>query len=97
MCCIYHKARQVGESSSEDDSDSSSSSDDGSAGDSEPDSSKARMGGKGKKRRQHGHSHDHGDDGEQRACRVDGKGGGKKTSPNAYEKMPKRGSTQVVK
>ncbi|KAF2273205.1 uncharacterized protein EI97DRAFT_452506 [Westerdykella ornata] len=94
VCCIYHKPREVGESSDESSSDSSSDSD----SDSEPDSSRARpVGGRktGRGRKPHNHDHDHGehdhDHGEgpsqqpkpRRRPR-------RKPSPNAYEKMPKR-------
>jgi len=83
VCCIFHKTREVGESSSEDDS---SSSDDSEAGSSPSDDGGARpVGGKrrgrGKRRHGPGHEHEHGD-----GC---GHGAERKPSPNAYEKMPK--------
>ncbi|CAG8946257.1 unnamed protein product [Penicillium salamii] len=82
VCCIYHKARPVGESSSEE---SSSSSD--SDSDSEDDRRTARM----KSRRTHPHNHDHDHD---KDCSNDHdhpkpKKAKRKPSPNAYEKMPK--------
>lgn len=73
VCCIYHKTRDFGESSSEDDSDSDSDSgDDGRA---------RRVGGKKGRKGGHGHEHGEGD-----GC---GKEGKRKPSPNAYERMPK--------
>lgn len=90
VCCIYHKAREFGESSDESSSDSSSDDD----SDSEPDNSTARpvggrRGGARGRRPQH-YDHDHKDG--------DGCGNGapkkaqprRKPSPNAYEKMPKQ-------
>jgi len=97
VCCIYHKPRVVGESSSDDDSDSSSSSDSNS--DSEPDNSTARP--------STGKNHNHHD--SDKSCKSDhssssskrssGKNLKDRRSPNAYEKMPKRSSTttQVMK
>ncbi|KAF2086081.1 hypothetical protein K490DRAFT_58072 [Saccharata proteae CBS 121410] len=84
VCCIYHKAREFGESSDESSSDSSSDS----GSDSEPDNSTARpAGGRG---RPHRHSHDHDGDGGHGSGGKKGKGKGRarKRSPNAYEKMP---------
>jgi protein phosphatase 1 regulatory subunit 11 len=91
VCCIYHKTREIGESSSEDDSSSDESSDDGGGGSDSPDDGSARVSGKrrGKRasrRRQHsheedddcGHGHDHGKPSMKR-----------RPSPNAYERMPK--------
>ncbi|KAF2692149.1 hypothetical protein K458DRAFT_381975 [Lentithecium fluviatile CBS 122367] len=93
VCCIYHKPREVGESSDESSSDSSSDSD----SDSEPDNSTARAAGGNKRggrrgRRPHDHDHKDGD-----GC-GDGSGNGapkkghprRKPSPNAYEKVPKQ-------
>ncbi|MCJ1237002.1 hypothetical protein MMC14_004986 [Varicellaria rhodocarpa] len=98
VCCIYHKSRDVGESSSEDDSDSSSSSDDDNSGDSEQDNSRARMGGRAQKRLQHHHSHDHINGNNDGHGTASPKSKSKRqTSPNAYEKMPKSGGTHVMK
>ena len=86
VCCIYHKTRRFGESSSEEDS-SSDGSDSGGDGSDSPDDGAARMGGirRGKKQGP-GHSHRHGDD----CGHGHEKGKGKrKPSPNAYERMPK--------
>ena len=73
VCCIFHKSRDVGESSSEDDSDSDSGNDDGGA----------RMvgGARGRKggENRHGKDCDHGHE----------KGSERKPSPNAYERQPK--------
>ena len=87
VCCIYHKTRAVGESSSEDDDDASSSDSDSNASDSDmPDG--ARPISKGKRKGGHGHedgdgcAHRHGNH-EKR------KGKRKETSPNAYEKLPR--------
>ncbi|OAP55363.1 hypothetical protein AYL99_10336 [Fonsecaea erecta] len=91
VCCIYHKPREFGESSSEDDSssDSSSDSDSDAGGSDSPDDGGARMSGNRRGRKhdhRHGHPHDHDhDDG----C-DHGKGKGRrKPSPNAYERMPR--------
>ena len=100
VCCIYHKARAVGESSSEDESNSSSSSSSGGS-DSEPDNSTAKMGGKGRRRDHNHHNHvsdPHGRDN----CSPDKLRKGKektvkKKSPNAYEKMPKSSATRAIK
>ncbi|KAI9877906.1 MAG: hypothetical protein M1830_002461 [Pleopsidium flavum] len=94
------KKTSKGESSSEDDSDSSSSSDSESG--TEPDNSTARMGGKGRKRRHHHHDRHHDDgiggsrpkDGDARGKR---KEGGRRGSPNAYERMPKSSGSTVTK
>jgi protein phosphatase 1 regulatory subunit 11 len=104
VCCIYHKPRAVGESSSEDDSSSSDSD-----SDSEPDNGTARMAAKKNKHAKQDHKHGHecdGDHGEE-SSQGDGSKPGKskekarRSSPNAYEKMPKaRASTtktQVIK
>ncbi|KAK5077810.1 Type 1 phosphatases regulator ypi1 [Exophiala xenobiotica] len=86
VCCIFHKTREVGESSSEDDS---SSHDEGGSGSSPSDDDGGarpvggRRRGRGRGRGQRRHEHEHGDgDG----C---GHGEKRKPSPNAYEKMPK--------
>lgn len=86
VCCIYHKTREFGESSSEDDSSSGSDSSDSDAGGSNsPDDGGAKMSGN-RRGRKHDHGHKHGDD----CGRAGGKGKGKRRpSPNAYEKMPK--------
>ncbi|KAL1304617.1 hypothetical protein AAFC00_003584 [Neodothiora populina] len=100
VCCIYHKPREAGESSS----DSSDSSDSSSDSDSEPDTSRARPTNH-RSRRQHNHRHDDGDGGEE--CNHDhdhdhdpshgqprsnreGKQRERRRSPNAYERVPKR-------
>ncbi|KAJ4294291.1 Type 1 phosphatases regulator ypi1 [Kalmusia sp. IMI 367209] len=95
VCCIYHKPREVGESSDESSSDSSSDED----SDSEPDNSTARpVGGRKSGRRgrkPHGHDHDH-DGHEHDHGNGEGSSGKsqkrqrRKPSPNAYEKMPKQ-------
>ncbi|KZF25548.1 hypothetical protein L228DRAFT_236630 [Xylona heveae TC161] len=95
VCCIYHKPRAAGESSSEEDSDSSSSSSDSDNSDSEPDTSRAMPAGGGgarsRGRRRH-HHHGHGDD-DHDGCGGPGHNKGKDKqrdySPNAYERMPK--------
>jgi len=99
VCCIYHKPRAVGESSSDEDSDYSSSSN--SDSESEPDNSTARPS-KGKNHNHHSHDSDesckpdHSSSSSKRASAKKLKG---KRSPNAYEKMPKGSSTttQVMK
>lgn len=94
VCCIYHKTREFGESSSEDDSSSDSSDDSDAGGSDSPDDGGARMAGnrRGRKAGQ-SHGHKHGDDCDH-AGDASGKGKGRssgkrKPSPNAYEKMPK--------
>lgn len=87
VCCIYHKARPVGESSSEE---SSSSSD--SDSDSEDDRRRARMKAR-RTRDSHPHDHDHEHE-HDKDCSNDHehpkpKKAKRKPSPNAYEKMPK--------
>ncbi|CEL11401.1 hypothetical protein ASPCAL14503 [Aspergillus calidoustus] len=89
VCCIYHKARPVGESSSE----SESSDSDSSSSDSDQ-----RTGDAGSKRNCHHHRHNH-QDGAQESPERGRAGSGhshdsrktkrRKPSPNAYEKMPK--------
>jgi len=95
VCCIYHKPRDAGESSS-DESSSSSSSDES---DSEPDLSRARSArarrGRPHGRHQHhnGPCHDEGSSAEgdiNGASSSKGTGEARKPSPNAYEKVPKR-------
>ncbi|OAL39250.1 hypothetical protein AYO20_01568 [Fonsecaea nubica] len=88
VCCIYHKPREFGESSSEDDSssDSSSDSDSDAGGSDSPDDGGARMSGnrKGQKHDRPRDHHNHND-----GC-DHGKGKGRrKPSPNAYERMPR--------
>ncbi|KAL3469999.1 phosphatase inhibitor-domain-containing protein [Aspergillus californicus] len=91
VCCIYHKARPIGESSSESESSESESSDSESS-----DSGNDRETGN-ENGRSCGHSH-HNRDGTQGS--LEGRAGGghnhdskknkrRKPSPNAYEKMPK--------
>ena len=83
VCCIYHRPKGVNESSSEDDSSSDDSDAGGGSDGSDGDDGRARMGGKGKRR--HKHDHEHGDE-----CAERGEDKGKtRTSPNAYEKMPR--------
>lgn len=78
VCCIYHAPRtNIDDSSSE-----SSSSSDSSSDESGDDDSARPVG--GKRGRGSGKGHKHGKDCDH------GKGkGGRKPSPNAYEKMPK--------
>jgi len=94
VCCIYHRPREFGESSSEDDSSDSDSNSDDTGGDSGDDGG-ARMAGN---RRGRKFEHNHGKGGGGDGC---GKGKGKrKPSPNAYEKMPRyhaKGGQQQVK
>ncbi|KAL5420792.1 hypothetical protein PMIN04_006121 [Paraphaeosphaeria minitans] len=99
VCCIYHKPREVGESSDESSSDSSSDSD----SDSEPDNGEARPAGGRKSgsgrrgRKPHNHDHDH-ENGEHSHDEPHGGPSGqpqkrrrrRRPSPNAYEKMPKQ-------
>ena len=83
VCCIYHKPREFGESSSEEDSSDSSNSDSGS-------DTAARAG--GPQRCGHGHHHSrrnrrnpkYSKDGDEK-----GDSARRRASPNAYEKMPK--------
>ncbi|KAI4257945.1 MAG: hypothetical protein L6R42_005384 [Xanthoria sp. 1 TBL-2021] len=94
VCCIYHRPREVGESSSE----SSSSSDSSDSGSGSDDAGKARLGSNRKSRRRRNskgeHDHDH-HVGDNCAGGRDGKSKGKSTSSrarrkegNAYEKQP---------
>lgn len=87
VCCIFHKTREVGESSSEDDSSSSSDSDgsngsSGSGGEARPVGGyrRGRRKGKGGRRNHDHHDHDHDHDHEH---------GHRRPSPNAYERMPR--------
>lgn len=86
VCCIYHKARPVGESSSED---SSSSSDSDSDSDSEDDRRTARMKSRRTSPHDHDHEHDHDKDCSNDHDHPKPKKAKRKPSPNAYEKMPK--------
>ncbi|KAJ9614625.1 Type 1 phosphatases regulator ypi1 [Cladophialophora chaetospira] len=97
VCCIYHKTRAFGESSSEEDSSSDSSSDDSDAdGSDSPDDGGARIiGGRRGRKNGRGHAHKHGDDCGHGHSHGKGKGKGKrKPSPNAYEKMPNYNAKQ---
>ncbi|KAJ5494774.1 hypothetical protein N7463_010861 [Penicillium fimorum] len=94
VCCIYHKARPVGESSSEESSSSSSESD----SESEDDRRTARA---NRARRTHPHNEAHGDhtSHHNEGCRPEDhipkpKSKRRKPSPNAYEKMPKPSNNQ---
>ncbi|KAL4861612.1 hypothetical protein BDV12DRAFT_190963 [Aspergillus spectabilis] len=88
VCCIYHKARPVGESSSESESSDTDSSD--FDGDCEPGNTNAR------RNCQHTHHHHDGAQGSPERGRApgghshdSGNNRRRKPSPNAYEKMPK--------
>lgn len=89
VCCIYHPAREFGESSSEDSSSSSdeSDSDPGSSGEAR----QSKNGGPQACGHGHSHSHKHR---KGRPRRRHGEGGKddtgrpRKASPNAYERMP---------
>ncbi|KAL2815454.1 phosphatase inhibitor-domain-containing protein [Aspergillus cavernicola] len=91
VCCIYHKARPVGESSSESESsDSDSSHSSGSDSDRDSESQYAR------KNCQNSHHHRNGAQKSPGRGRPSGgrsndskEGKRRKPSPNAYEKMPK--------
>ncbi|KAJ5466853.1 hypothetical protein N7475_004605 [Penicillium sp. IBT 31633x] len=89
VCCIYHKARPVGESSSEESS--SSSSDDS---DSEDDRRNARA-----NRAHHSHNRGREPHGDDACCSKDHsskpRSKRRKPSPNAYEKMPKPSKNQT--
>lgn len=102
VCCIYHKPRAVGESSSEEDSsDSDSDSSGGEGGSDSADDGAARMAGGGGKRgrkgkkgkgKRHEHGHGHGDDcGHAHHGEGEGAKRKRRPSPNAYEKMPNYG------
>jgi protein phosphatase 1 regulatory subunit 11 len=90
VCCIYHKPREFGESSSEEDSSDS----DVSSSDDDRDASQGRERGRGKGR--NGHDHEHGEECVHGHSQGEGGGNGntdgtagRRTSPNAYEKMPR--------
>ncbi|KAK4866274.1 hypothetical protein LT330_008615 [Penicillium expansum] len=99
VCCIYHKARPVGESSSEESSSSSSDSD----SESEDDRRTARV---NRARHTHSHNggrepqgeHEHASHADEGCCPEDHnpkpKRSRRKPSPNAYEKMPKSSKNQ---
>lgn len=95
VCCIYHKTREAGESSSEDDSGSDSSSDSGR--ESDVDNGRAQMSRKTK--RENGRHGSHND--ECGHCggegSIVGKGGVRKKRRNAYEKAPKGPETKKDK
>lgn len=85
VCCIYHKSRALGESSSEESSSSESSSDDTDSEDGH---------GTGRRRRP---SNEHQHDASCSQHRHKGKGKRKPTTRNAYERTPKsnlKGSTK---
>ncbi|KAJ5297998.1 hypothetical protein PENANT_c012G03179 [Penicillium antarcticum] len=91
VCCIYHKARPVGESSSESDSDSSSSDSDSDSNDDRAKRANHARHSHARGRKphdEHRHIADPNDDG---CCSDQGapKSKRRKPSPNAYEKMPK--------
>ncbi|WEW55628.1 Type 1 phosphatases regulator ypi1 [Emydomyces testavorans] len=95
VCCIYHKPRAVGESSSESDSsdsDSDSSDGDDVDNDSEVDTGEARLShgsGRSSARRSRRH-HDHNNRDEDGAHPADcGKPQKRKPKLNAYERVPK--------
>ena len=95
VCCIYHKTREAGESSSEDDSDSDSSSDSGGGSDQgNHDDGQARISRKTKRENGppgHGSHNDecgHCGGGSTRKDRV------RKKRRNAYEKEPKVSETK---
>ncbi|KAL4946182.1 hypothetical protein BDV06DRAFT_151673 [Aspergillus oleicola] len=88
VCCIYHKTRPVGESSSESESSDSDSSD--------PDGDHKSEDADGKRKcRHHSHDRDGAQNSPERGRAHDGhshsreKGQRRKPSPNAYEKIPK--------
>ncbi|KAF2100806.1 hypothetical protein NA57DRAFT_74403 [Rhizodiscina lignyota] len=85
VCCIYHKPREVGESSDEDSSDDSSSSNDSDSG---ADDGAARPVRRSRARRKHKHNHEHDGNGGE----GDAKDKARKPSPNAYERVPKYGN-----
>ena len=93
VCCIYHKPRAVGESSSEESSSDSSS--DESDSDSDVDNGEARMANGSRRYRphgRHGHGHDHDQPGSDQDSQQPGPARKKKRSrpkPNAYERMPR--------
>ncbi|KAG8629559.1 hypothetical protein KVT40_003424 [Elsinoe batatas] len=87
VCCIYHKPKNAGDSSSDESSSDSDSSD------SEPDLSRAQPA-RRPARRQHSHDHNGEDhdagDGPDPEMKDKGKGKLRDTSPNAYERVPRR-------
>ncbi|GAM89675.1 hypothetical protein ANO11243_077140 [Dothideomycetidae sp. 11243] len=99
VCCIYHKPKNAGDSSSDD-----SSSDSDSDSDSEPDLSRAQPASRrgdqqATDRREHEHEHDHDHDSDcGRGQESDAssprkskrKGKARQPSPNAYERVPQR-------
>ncbi|KAE8348301.1 type 1 phosphatases regulator ypi1 [Aspergillus coremiiformis] len=95
VCCIYHKSRPVGESSSESESSDSNSSDPNS--ESEPDDSRNSMGPPQVHVHESNHPHEHisnhGSETGRSTSRCPNHNNKKlkrrKPSPNAYEKMPK--------
>ncbi|KAJ5583693.1 hypothetical protein N7535_002313 [Penicillium sp. DV-2018c] len=95
VCCIYHKARPVGESSSEESSSSSSDND----SDSEDERRKARsdVARRTRGRGRELHSEHTSQPGEECCSESHGpkqKTNRRKPSPNAYEKMPKSSKKQ---
>jgi protein phosphatase 1 regulatory subunit 11 len=95
VCCIYHKARPVGESSSESDSDSSSSDSDSDTNDDRAKRANHARHSHGRGRKPHG-EHNHAPDSNEDAYCSDHeapKSKRRKPSPNAYEKMPKPSKT----
>ncbi|KAK5220087.1 Type 1 phosphatases regulator ypi1 [Exophiala xenobiotica] len=94
VCCIYHRPREFGESSSEEDS---SDSDDSGGPDSGDDDGGARMSGNRRGRKSSEHDHNHGKDGgggDGDGCGKEKGKGKRKPSPNAYEKMPRYHNTK---
>ncbi|KAJ6004076.1 hypothetical protein N7522_005721 [Penicillium canescens] len=95
VCCIYHKARPVGESSSESDSDSSSSDSDSDSNDDRAKRANHARHSHARGRKPHG-EHNHAPDSNEDAyCSDHGapKSKRRRPSPNAYEKMPKPSKT----
>lgn len=84
VCCIYHKPRAVGESSSEEDSSSS----DSDASSDESDGARS-VGGKRGRGKNHNHDHDGDDCGHSHDHGHGSRRQPRKPSPNAYEKMPR--------
>lgn len=100
VCCIFHKSRQVGESSDEEDSDSDSSSDSNASDDAGDGGAMMAGKGKGENRRQHEHQHGDGEgncEGHAGEGEGNGKGRARRKGRNAYEKAPKSGSGGEVK
>ncbi|KAJ5689775.1 hypothetical protein N7462_004167 [Penicillium macrosclerotiorum] len=95
VCCIYHKARPVGESSSESESSDSSSSDsdsDSDGGHSRHLANRSHHSHHRGRRSPDGHQSGESADADSTACCSDHhttKHKRRKPSPNAYEKMPK--------